>query len=139
MTLELVETTAQVGENADLADMTRRFWVGLALALPVVVLEMGAHIPAWGLDDLIPSRISTWLQFALSSPVVLWAGFPFFERAWASIVHRSLNMFSLIALGTAAAYGYSVVATFAPGLFPSQFRMMDGAVVVYFSNTNRTK
>src|SRR3984893_5959892 len=112
--------------------MTRRFWIGLVLTLPVLVLEMGGHIPALGLHDLVPPRISTWIQFALSTPVVLWAGWPFFERAWASVVHRSLNMFSLIALGTGAAYLYSLFATFAPGMFPAGFREIGGAVSVYF-------
>ncbi len=132
MTLEPVEAAADVGENRELADMTRRFWVGLVLALPVFCLEMGGHIPALGLHDLVPPRISNWIQFALSTPVVLWAGWPFFERAWASVVHRSLNMFSLIALGTGAAYLYSVFATFAPGMFPAGFREMGGTVAVYF-------
>ena len=132
MTLEPVKATADVGENRELVDMTRRFWIGLALTFPVFILEMGGHIPALGLDDLVPPRISTWIQFALSTPVVLWAGWPFFERAWASVVHRSLNMFSLIALGTGAAYLYSVFATFAPGMFPAGFREMGGTVAVYF-------
>ena len=132
MTLEPVKATADVGENRELVDMTRRFWVGLALTLPVFILEMGGHIPALGLDDLVPPRISNWIQFALSTPVVLWAGWPFFERAWASVVHRSLNMFSLIALGTGAAYVYSVFATFAPGMFPAGFRELGGTVAVYF-------
>jgi Cu+-exporting ATPase len=132
MTLEPVKATADVGENRELVDMTRRFWIGLALTLPVFILEMGGHIPALGLDDLVPPRISTWIQFALSTPVVLWAGWPFFERAWASVVHRSLNMFSLIALGTGAAYLYSVFATFATGMFPAGFREMGGTVAVYF-------
>jgi len=132
MTLEPVKATADVGENRELVDMTRRFWIGLALTFPVFILEMGGHIPALGLDDLVPPRISTWIQFALSTPVVLWAGWPFFERAWASVVHRSLNMFSLIALGTGTAYLYSLVATFAPGVFPAGFRGMGGTVSVYF-------
>jgi len=132
MTLEPVTATADVGENRELADMTRRFWVGLALALPVFCLEMGGHIPALGLHDVVPPHISNWIQFALSTPVVLWAGWPFFERAWASLVHRSLNMFSLIALGTGAAYVYSLFATFAPGIFPAGFRAMGGTVSVYF-------
>jgi Cu+-exporting ATPase len=132
MTLEPVKATADIGENRELADMTRRFWVGLALTSPVFILEMGGHIPALGLNDFIPPRISTWIQFALSTPVVLWAGWPFFERAWASVVHRSLNMFSLIALGTGAAYLYSLFATFAPGMFPAGFREMGGTVAVYF-------
>jgi Cu+-exporting ATPase len=132
MTLEPVKATAEAGENRGLTDMTRRFWVGLALALPVFVLEMGGHVPALGLHDLVSPRVSTWIQFALSTPVVLWAGFPFFERAWASVVHRSLNMFSLIALGTGAAYLYSLFATFAPDMFPAGFHGMGGAVAVYF-------
>jgi Cu+-exporting ATPase len=132
MTLEPVTATAAVGPNRELADMSRRFWVGLILAAPVFVLEMGGHIPGLGLHDLVPPRISTWIQFALSTPVVLWAGWPFFERAWASVVHRSLNMFSLIALGTGAAYLYSLFATFAPGMFPAGFRGMGGEVSVYF-------
>jgi Cu+-exporting ATPase len=132
MTLEPVKATAEVGENHELMDMTRRFWVGLVLTLPVFVLEMGGHIPALGLHDLVPPRISIWIQFGLSTPVVLWAGWPFFERAWASVVHRSLNMFSLIALGTGAAYLYSLFATFAPGMFPAGFHGMGGTVAVYF-------
>ncbi len=132
MALEPVDATADIGENRELADMSRRFWIGLVLTLPIFVLEMGSHIPALGLDNLVPLRISNWIQFALSTPVVLWAGWPFFERAWASVVNRSLNMFSLIALGTGAAYDYSLFAIFAPGLFPASFREMGGAVAVYF-------
>src|SRR5271156_122067 len=132
MTLEPVKATAELGENHELTDMTRRFWVGLALALPVFVLEMGSHVPALGMHDLVSPQVSTWVQFVLSTPVVLWAGWPFFQRAWASVVNRSLNMFSLIALGTGAAYVYSLFATFAPGLFPAGFREMGGGVAVYF-------
>ncbi len=132
MALEPVEVTAEAAPNHELADMTRRFWVGLVLALPVFILEMGSHIPAIGLHDLVPMRTSTWVQFALSTPVVLWAGWPFFQRGWASVASRHLNMFTLIALGTGAAYLYSLVATFAPGAFPAGFRGMDGAVAVYY-------
>ena len=132
MTLEPVAPTADAGPSRELVDMTRRFWFGLALALPIFLLEMGGHIPALRLHDLIPERISAWIQFILSTPVVLWAGWPFFERAWASVLHRSLNMFSLIALGTGTAYLYSLFATFAPGLFPAGFRGMGGTVSVYF-------
>ena len=132
MTLEPATATADVGPKRDLVNMSRRFWVGLVLTLPVFVLEMGGHIPALGLHDLVPPRISTWIQFALSTPVVLWAGWPFFQRAWASVVNRSLNMFSLIALGTGAAYLYSLFATFEPGMFPAGFRGMDRTVSVYF-------
>jgi P-type Cu+ transporter len=132
MTLEPVKATAEVGENHELTDMTRRFWVGAALTVPVFVLEMGGHIPALGMHELVSPQVSTWIQFALSTPVVLWAGWPFFQRAWASSVHRSLNMFSLIALGTGSAYVYSLFATFAPGLFPAGFHGMGGTVPVYF-------
>ena len=132
MTLEPVKATAEVGENHELTDMTRRFWVGSALTVPVFVLEMGGHIPALGLHEFVSPQVSTWIQFALSTPVVLWAGWPFFQRAWASIVHRSLNMFSLIALGTGSAYLYSLFSTFAPGLFPAGFHGMGGSVPVYF-------
>ena len=119
MTLEPVKATAEAGENQELKDMSRRFWVGLILTVPVFILEMGGHIPALGLDKLVSPQISTWVQFAFSTPVVLWAGGPFFQRAWASVVHRSLNMFSLIALGTGTAYLYSLFGTFAPGMFPA--------------------
>jgi Cu+-exporting ATPase len=132
MTLEPVKATAEVGENRELTNMSRRFWVGLILTLPVFVLEMGGHIPFLGLHDLVQPHVSTWIQFALSTPVVLWAGWPFFERAWASVIHRSLNMFSLIALGTGAAYLYSLFAIFAPGTFPAGFHGMGGTVAVYF-------
>jgi len=132
MALEPIKATAEVGENHELIDMTRRFWVGLALTAPVFCLEMGGHIPALGLQKLVSPLASTWVQFALSTPVVLWAGGPFFQRAWASLIHRSLNMFSLIALGSGAAYLYSLVATFAPGLFPAGFRGMDGTVAIYY-------
>jgi Cu+-exporting ATPase len=132
MTLEPVEATAEAGDNHELTDMTRRFWVGFALALPVFILEMGSHIPAVGMHNLVSPQVSTWIQFVLSTPVVLWAGWPFFQRAWASIIHRSLNMFSLIALGTGSAYLYSLFATFAPGLFPANFHGMGGTVAVYF-------
>jgi Cu+-exporting ATPase len=132
MTLEPVTATADVGPSPELTDMSQRLWVGAALAAPVFILEMGGHIPALGLHNLIPPKISIWIQFALSTPVVLWAGWPFFQRAWASVAHRSLNMFSLIALGTGAAYVYSLVATFAPGLFPTGFHGMGGTVSVYF-------
>ena len=88
MTLEPVTATAEFGENHELTDMTRRFWVGLALALPVFVLEMGSHIPGLEMHDLVSPQLSTWIQFALSTPVVLWAGWPFFQRAWASVLHK---------------------------------------------------
>ena len=132
MALEPVEITAEATPSHELADMTRRFWVGLVLALPVFILEMGGHIPALGMHLLAPPQISIWVQFALSTPVVLWAGWPFFQRGWASLVSRHLNMFTLIALGTGAAYLYSLVATFAPGIFPAGFHSMGGTVPVYY-------
>ncbi|MDQ2681322.1 MAG: cadmium-translocating P-type ATPase [Candidatus Eremiobacteraeota bacterium] len=132
MTLEPLIATAEAQPNHELTDMTRRLWVGLVLALPVFVLEMGGHIPWLGLHRFVPPSIATWIEFVLATPVVIWAGWPFFERGWASIVNRSLNMFSLIALGTGSAYLYSVVATLAPGIFPRGFHGMDGTVAVYF-------
>ena len=116
--------------NPELADMTRRFWVGLALALPVVVLEMGGHLV--GGHGWIDQTFSNWIQFVLAAPVVLWAGWPFFERGWQSLLTRNLNMFTLIAMGVGVALAYSVVATVAPGIFPPAFRSHDGAVAVYF-------
>lgn len=116
--------------NPELADMTRRFWVGLALALPVVILEMGGHLV--GGHGWIDPNLSNWIQFVLAAPVVLWAGWPFFARGWQSLVTRNLNMFTLIAMGVGVAFTYSVVATLAPGIFPPAFRTHDGAVAVYF-------
>jgi Cu+-exporting ATPase len=131
MALEPEVMTADAGPNVELIDMTRRFRIGLALAIPVVALEMGGHfVPA--IHAFIPQQISNWIQFALATPVVLWAGWPFFERGWASVKTSHLNMFTLIAMGTGVAWVYSVVATFGPGAFPPAFRGMDGAVPVYF-------
>jgi Cu+-exporting ATPase len=118
--------------NPELADMTRRFWIGAALAIPVVALDMGDYFPGLNLHHYVPPLLSVWIQFALATQVVLWAGFPFFARGWASIRYRSLNMFSLIALGVGAAYAYSLVATFAPGLFPAGLRQEGGIVPVYY-------
>ncbi len=132
MALEPVMVTADDAPNPELLDMSRRFWIGAALSLPVVVLEMGAHVPGLELHRLLSTQTSTWVQFVLATPVVLWAGWPFFQRAWASVLNRSLNMFSLIALGTGAAYLYSLFATFAPGIFPAGFQGHDGSVAVYF-------
>ena len=132
MALELLAPSADAAPNAELIDMTRRFWVGTVLALPVVALEMGGHIPGLGLHALITPGVSSLIQFLFATPVVLWAGGPFFTRAYASLVNRNLNMFTLIALGTGAAYLYSIVAAFLPSLFPAGFRGMDGDVAVYF-------
>lgn len=132
MALEPLVATADVPVNHELIDMTRRFWIGLSLAVPVAALEMGDHVPWLDLHRIVPDQISAWIQCALSTPVVLWAGWPFFQRAWASVLNRNLNMFSLIALGTATAWLYSLVATFGPGLFPAGFRGTGHAVPVYF-------
>ena len=130
MTLEPVLVTAATGESPELRDMTRRFWTGLALTAPVFALEMGAHL--FNIHHLIAQQTSNWVQLLLGTPVVLWAGWPFFVRAVASVKNRSLNMFSLIALGTGAAWLYSIVGTLAPQLFPSDLRLEDGAVQIYF-------
>jgi P-type Cu+ transporter len=132
MALEPLEVTAEAGPNPELRDMTGRFWIGLGLTIPVVVLEMGGHIPGLGLHHLVPPWLSGWIELVLTSPVIVWAGAPFFSAAGPPITARSLNMFTLIALGTGAAYLYSLVATVFPGLFPAGFRGMDGTVPVYF-------
>ncbi|MBZ9791106.1 copper-translocating P-type ATPase [Rhizobium sp. 3T7] len=130
MTLEPEVTTTETGPSAELVDMTRRFWIGFALSLPVLALEMGGHLT--NLHMVLGAQISNWIQLVLATPVVLWAGWPFFERAWASLVNRSLNMFTLIAMGTGVAWIYSVVATAAPDIFPDTFRAADGSVAIYF-------
>ena len=130
MALEPELVTLDAAPNPELADMSRRFWVGLGLALPVIVLEMGGHLI--GSHRWIDQTLSNWIQLAFATPVVLWAGWPFFVRGWQSLVTRNLNMFTLIAMGVGVAYTYSVVATLAPGIFPPTFRGQDGAVAVYF-------
>jgi len=130
MALEPVVARPQSGPNPELLDMTRRFWIGLALAVPVVALEMGGHLT--NLHMLLGQTLSNWIQLVLATPVVLWAGWPFFVRGARSLVSRNLNMFTLIAMGTGVAWLYSIVATIAPGTFPAAFRGPDGAVAVYF-------
>jgi P-type Cu+ transporter len=125
---ELVAATSE--PNPELVDMRRRFWLGLALALPVVALEMGGHLA--NLHMIVDRNWSNWLQFVFATPVVLWAGWPFFVRGWQSLITRNLNMFTLIAMGTGVAWLYSVVAIVFPGLFPPAFRGPDGTVAVYF-------
>ena len=132
MALEPMTVSADEGPDPELIDMTRRFWIGLVLTLPLLVFMIGDLLPGEPLRHLIPGRVAAWLQLILATPVVLWAGWPFFERGWTSIVNRSLNMFTLIALGTGTAYLYSVVATVAPGLFPESFRTHGGEVGLYF-------
>ena len=130
MALEPELASAETGPNPELADMRRRFWIGLLLTLPVFALEMGGHFT--GLHQWLGQQTSNWLQFALATPVVLWAGWPFFERGWASLVTRNLNMFTLIAMGTGVAWLYSVIGTITPDLFPAGFTGKDGAIPVYF-------
>jgi Cu+-exporting ATPase len=130
MALEPVLATAESGDSPELRDMTRRFWIGTALTVPVFALEMGGHL--FNAHQFIGQQMSNGVQLLLATPVVLWAGWPFFVRAVASVRHRSLNMFSLIALGTGAAWLYSIVGTLAPARFPAGLRLADGAVAVYF-------
>ncbi|NWG23683.1 MAG: heavy metal translocating P-type ATPase [Pseudorhodoplanes sp.] len=130
MALEPEVATADAQPNVELIDMTRRFWIGLALTIPVFVLEMGGHLI--GLAHVVSQSASNWTQLAFATPVVLWAGWPFFVRGWHSLATRNLNMFTLIAMGTGVAWLYSMVATLAPGIFPPAFRSADGAVAVYF-------
>jgi P-type Cu+ transporter len=130
MALEPMTPTADSGPNPELADMTRRFMIGAVLTAPVVALEMGGHLT--GLHQWLGLQTANWAQLVLATPVVLWAGWPFFVRGWQSVVNWHLNMFTLIAMGTGIAWAYSVVATLAPDVFPEAFRMAGGAVAVYF-------
>jgi Cu+-exporting ATPase len=130
MTLEPEVARLDAPPNAELADMTRRFWIGLVLALPAVVLEMGGHLV--GGHGWVDQTLSNWIQLVFATPVVLWAGWPFFVRGWQSLLTRNLNMFTLIAMGTGVAYVYSVVGTVIPESFPATFRGHGGAVAVYF-------
>jgi Cu+-exporting ATPase len=130
MALEPVLASAERTPNHELIDMTRRFWIGLVLAAPVFALEMGSHL--MNLSHLVGQQTSNWLQMVLATPVVLWAGWPFFVRGWQSLLTRNLNMFTLIAMGTGVAWLYSMIAALAPGIFPAALRGHDGAVAVYF-------
>ena len=130
MALEPEQVNLDDGPSEELTDMTRRFWIGLIMALPVLILEMGSHII--GLDRLIAPQLSNWIQLVLATPVVAWCGWPFFVRGWKSIVSRNLNMFTLISIGTGVALIYSLVATLMPQIFPDAFRQADGSVAVYF-------
>ena len=130
MALEPVTVTAETGPNPELLDMTRRFWVALTLSVPVVALDMGGHL--FDLHMLIGPTLSNWIELVFATPVVLWAGWPFFVRGWQSLLTRNLNMFTLIAMGTGLAWLYSVIATLAPTLFPAAFRDAEGAVATYF-------
>ena len=130
MALEPEIARPDIGPNPELVDMMRRFWIGLVLTLPVFILEMGAHIA--GAHNWVEPTSSNYVQFAFATPVVLWAGWPFFVRGWQSLVTRNLNMFTLIAMGTGVAYVYSLAATFVPGIFPEAFRSHGGAPAAYF-------
>jgi Cu+-exporting ATPase len=135
MALEPEQVSLDDGPDPELIDMTRRFWIALALTLPVFAIEMGNHLGQMflaGQMHLVPPAWSNWISLVLSTPVVLWAGAPFFVRGWNSLVTRNLNMFTLIAMGTGVAWAYSVVGTLAPQLFPAAFRDMHGVVAVYF-------
>ncbi len=129
MALEAVTVAVEAEANPELIDMTRRFWFGAAFSLPVLVLAMGEMLP--GLSGIVGGAWNPWVQLVLSTPVVLWAGWPFFERGWKSVLSMKLNMFTLIAIGTGAAYGYSVVAVVLPEAFPDGFRGADGRVAIY--------
>lgn len=131
MALEPLVATASTGPSDELRDMTRRFWLGLLLAFPVLILEMGSHLfPA--LRNTVSPQYNTWLQLLLASPVVLWCGWPFFARAGMSLRNRSLNMFTLVAMGTGVASGLQRHCNCLPLWFPASFRNMDGTVAVYF-------
>jgi Cu+-exporting ATPase len=132
MTLELRTVTAQEEDNPELRDMTRRFWVGVALTVPLLGIAMLDMLPGMGTQPTSSTGWLPWIELLLASPVVLWGGWPFFQRGWTSVVNRSSNMFTLIAMGTGVAYLYSLVATLAPGIFPETFRDMSGKPPVYF-------
>src|SRR4029453_14073605 len=125
MALEPEVASLETGPNPELADMTRRFWIGGARALPPVALEMGGHLA--GPHNWIDATLSNWIQLVFATPVVLWAGWPFFVRGWQSLLTRNLNMFTLIAMGTGVAYVYSLIGTIAPQIFPATFRGHGGA------------
>ena len=132
MTLEPLQPATETGQNLELRDMTRRFWIGAALAAPVVLLDTATEIPALAAHQWVAPVLSMWIQFALGTPVVIWAGWPLLQRGWNSVRRRALNMFSLIALGVSAAYLYSLAAMFAPGFFPRGLRGENGLIPVYF-------
>src|SRR5215471_13752444 len=131
MALEPMVPTGPEADNPELRDMTHRFWVGVALSIPLLAMVMAADV-AKSVGALTTSRPGVWIQLVLGSAAVLWCGWPFFQRGWASVVARRLNMFSLIALGTGVAYGYSVVAALAPQIFPASFRGPHGEIPLYF-------
>ena len=131
MTLEAKTTVGGEHEHGEARSLSLKFWIALVLSVPVLFLAMGHAVPGLNIESIVPERIEKWIEFALTTPVVLWAGGFFFTRAWQSIVNRSLNMFTLIAVGVGAAYCYSVIAVIAPGIFPASFRR-HGEVDLYF-------
>src|SRR5437867_7000379 len=131
MTLEPKAIGGEEHEHGETQSLSRKFWIALVLTIPVLIIAMGHAIPGLHIDSIIPKEIGKWFEFALTTPVVLWAGGFFFTRAWRSILNRSLNMFTLIAVGVGAAYFYSVIAVIAPGIFPESFRR-HGEVELYF-------
>jgi Cu+-exporting ATPase len=132
MTLEARTLASEEESSPELSSMTRRFWISLVLSAPVLFLSMSEHIPGQPIQHAFSPRLLTWVQLALATPVVVWGGWPFFERGWASLLSRRLNMFTLIAIGTGTAYAYSVVAAVFPGMFPEAFRAHEGEVAIYF-------
>ncbi|HEY1800782.1 MAG TPA: heavy metal translocating P-type ATPase [Terriglobales bacterium] len=132
MALEPRTVTASEEENPELRSMSRRFWISLILTAPLLAIDMGDMLPGMRLERFLPSGWLPWIELLLATPVVLWGGAPFFQRGWTSIVNRSLNMFTLIAMGTGVAYGFSLVATIFPGIFPLEFRGMNGAPPMYY-------
>jgi Cu+-exporting ATPase len=132
MALEPRTVTATEEENPELRDMSRRFWISVALTVPLLIIAMADMLPGMPVQHALPSRWLPWIELLLATPVVLWAGWPFFERGWISIRNRSTNMFTLIAMGTGVAYVYSLVATLLPNIFPASFRDMNGVPAVYF-------
>jgi len=132
MALEPRTATAGEEENSELVDMSRRFWISVALTVPLMLIAMGEHLPGHPLARIATMSTLGWLQLVLATPVVLWGGWPFFVRGWQSVVHRSLNMFTLIGLGVGVSYLYSLVAKLFPGIFPPSFRLESGEVAVYF-------
>jgi Cu+-exporting ATPase len=132
MALEPMTPSVSDEVNPELADMTRRFWVGVTLSIPLLAIVMAQHATDHAFEGILSPRALVWVQLILATPAVLWGGWPFFERGWASVVNRRLNMFTLIALGTGVAYGYSLVAALVPEIFPASFRGHDGQVALYF-------
>jgi Cu+-exporting ATPase len=132
MALESEGIPEAEGSNPELKDMNRRFVIGSVLATPIFVLEMGGHLGLSNIEHIVSTTASMWIQFALATPIVFWCAWPFFKRAWTSVLNRSPNMFTLIALGVGAAYGYSLVATFAPELFPVSLHQHGGMIQVYY-------